>query len=65
MSVCFASRFQGFIQRAYDKTGQRVVILVDEYILLAYETIPIRIRYKEMQNCPLAAWKERLREVWK
>ena len=27
----FASRFQGIIQRACDKTGQRVVVLVDEY----------------------------------
>lgn len=27
----FAARFQGVIQRAYDKTGQRVVILIDEY----------------------------------
>lgn len=26
-----ARRFQGVIQRAYDKTGERVVILVDEY----------------------------------
>lgn len=26
-----ASRFEGIIQRAYEKTGQRVVILVDEY----------------------------------
>ena len=29
--VSFGLRFQGIIQRAYDKTGQRVVILIDEY----------------------------------
>ncbi|MBQ7157323.1 MAG: AAA family ATPase, partial [Bacteroidaceae bacterium] len=29
--VSFGLRFQGVIQRAYDKTGQGVVILVDEY----------------------------------
>ena len=28
---CFGSRFEGIIRRAYEKTGQRVVILVDEY----------------------------------
>ncbi|GCB34176.1 hypothetical protein KGMB02408_11210 [Bacteroides faecalis] len=27
----FSLRFAGTIQRAYEKTGQRVVILVDEY----------------------------------
>ncbi|MCQ2218617.1 MAG: ATP-binding protein [Paludibacteraceae bacterium] len=29
--VTFGSRFQGVIQRAYEKTGKKVVILVDEY----------------------------------
>ena len=29
--VSFGLRFQGIIQRAYDKTGKGVVILVDEY----------------------------------
>jgi hypothetical protein len=29
--VSFGLRFQGVIQRAYDKTGKGVVILVDEY----------------------------------
>ncbi|MGM9747978.1 MAG: AAA family ATPase [Candidatus Cryptobacteroides sp.] len=29
--VGFGRRFQGVIQRAYEKTGRRVVILVDEY----------------------------------
>lgn len=29
--VTFGSRFQGVIKRAYEKTGKKVVILVDEY----------------------------------
>ncbi|MCQ2218441.1 MAG: ATP-binding protein [Paludibacteraceae bacterium] len=29
--VTFGSRFQGVIQRAYEKTGKKVVILIDEY----------------------------------
>ena len=29
--VSFSLRFAGIIQRAYEQTGQRVVILVDEY----------------------------------
>lgn len=27
----FALRFRGLIERAYEQTGQRVVILIDEY----------------------------------
>lgn len=30
-NVSFSLRFAGIIQRAYEQTGQRVVILVDEY----------------------------------
>ncbi|MCQ2194547.1 MAG: ATP-binding protein [Paludibacteraceae bacterium] len=29
--VTFGSRFQGVIERAYEKTGKKVVILIDEY----------------------------------
>ena len=35
----FGMRFEGIIQRAYDKTGERVVILVDEYDKPLLETI--------------------------
>jgi hypothetical protein len=35
----FGMRFEGIIRRAYDKTGERVVILVDEYDKPLLETI--------------------------
>ena len=35
----FGMRFEGIIQRAYDKTGERVVVLVDEYDKPLLETI--------------------------
>ena len=37
--VDFGMRFEGVIQRAYEKTGERVVILVDEYDKPLLETI--------------------------
>jgi len=37
--VGYGRRFQGVIQRAYDKTGERVVVLVDEYDKPLLETI--------------------------
>jgi hypothetical protein len=35
----FGMRFEGIIQRAYEKTGERVVVLVDEYDKPLLETI--------------------------
>ena len=37
--VGYGRRFQGVIQRAYEKTGERVVVLVDEYDKPLLETI--------------------------
>lgn len=42
----FGSRFEGIIRRAYEKTGQRVVILVDEYDKPILQTIG----NEELQN---------------
>ena len=42
----FGTRFEGIIQRAYEKTGQRVVILIDEYDKPMLQTIG----NEELQN---------------
>ncbi len=45
------ARFEGVIQRAYEKSGQKVVILVDEYekpILQAIDNEKLQTRYREI-----------------
>jgi hypothetical protein len=42
-----ATRFEGIIRRAFEKTGQRVVILVDEYDKPILQTID----HKDIQDC--------------
>ena len=49
--VSFSLRFAGIIQRAYEQTGQRVVILVDEYdkpLLQALDNLPLFEEYRKM-----------------
>ena len=47
--VTLAQRFEGVVQRIYDKTGRRVVILVDEYdkpLLQAIGNDPLQKEYR-------------------
>ncbi len=47
----FSTRFEGVIRRAYKQTGQKVVILVDEYekpILQAIDNEELQTRYREI-----------------
>lgn len=58
----FASRFQGVIQRAYDKTGQRVVILVDEYdkpMLQAIGNDDLQTSYRDTLKAVYGALKSK------
>ena len=58
----FASRFQGIIQRACDKTGQRVVVLVDEYdkpILQAIGNDELQKSYRETLKAFYGALKSK------
>lgn len=58
----FASRFQGIIQRACDKTGQRVVVLVDEYdkpMLQAIGNDELQKNYRETLKAFYGALKSK------
>jgi len=44
------TRFRGIVQRAYEKTGQRVAILVDEYDKPLVQNIDNEERQEEMRN---------------
>ena len=58
----FASRFQGIIQRACDKTGQRVVVLVDEYdkpMLQAIDNDELQKSYRETLKAFYGALKSK------
>ena len=46
----FSSRFQGVIQRAYQKTGKQVVVLVDEYDSPLLDTNNEPALQKELRN---------------
>ncbi len=46
----FSLRFAGIIQRAYEKTGQRVVILVDEYDKPMLQAIGSESLQREFRN---------------
>jgi hypothetical protein len=54
--ISLADRFEGVIRRAYEKTGQRVVILVDEYDKVLVSDIKIAITIEELTSIlkPLA-----------
>ena len=46
----FALRFRGLIERAYEQTGQRVVILIDEYDKPMLQAIGNEELQKEFRN---------------
>ena len=46
----FSSRFEGVIQRAYEKTGKQVVVLVDEYDSPLLDTNSEPALQKELRN---------------
>lgn len=46
----FALRFAGIVKRAYEQTGQRVVILIDEYDKPLLQTIGNEALQKEFRN---------------
>jgi hypothetical protein len=46
----FSSRFEGVIQRAYEKTGKQVVVLVDEYDSPLLDTNSAPALQKELRN---------------
>ena len=48
--ISFSSRFQGVIQRAYQKTGKQVVVLVDEYDSPLLDTNADPALQKELRN---------------
>ena len=48
--LSFSSRFQGVIQRAYQKTGKQVVVLVDEYDSPLLDTNADLALQKELRN---------------
>ena len=48
--ISFSSRFQGVIQRAYQKTGKQVVVLVDEYDSPLLDTNSDPNLQKELRN---------------
>ena len=48
--LTFSSRFEGVIQRAYQKTGKQVVVLVDEYDSPLLDTNSEPALQKELRN---------------
>lgn len=48
--VTFALRFKGIVERAYEKTGHRVVILVDEYDKLMLQAIGNEVLQAEYRS---------------
>ena len=52
----FSSRFKGIIQRAYQKTGKQVVILVDEYDKPLLQTMGINEALNELYRNTLKAF---------
>ena len=53
LNVPFSLRFAGIIQRAYEKAGQRVAILVDEYdkpMLQSIGNVELQKKFRDTLN---------------